>query len=114
MPSETLGKGFAECFLGFAMCRGHTANLGIPVVSWENLIFFNVFEEEDLDDTNVGYLCGEMLEDFVDDNSDHLSCDFKTVFKKNKSPSMSRPKRKPKVRVVKKVKKFLDERNILE
>ena len=58
--------------------------------------FFNVFEEEDLDDTNVGYLCGEMLEDFVDDNSDHLSCNFKTVFKKNKSPSMSRPKGKPK------------------
>ena len=30
--SVTLGKGFAECFLGFAMWRGHTTNLGIPVV----------------------------------------------------------------------------------
>ena len=32
LPSVTLGKGFAECFLGFGMCRGHTTNLGIPVV----------------------------------------------------------------------------------
>lgn len=50
--------------------------------------FFNVVEE-DLDDVNLGYLCEELLEDFVDDNSDHLSCDFKTVFKKNKSPSIN-------------------------
>ena len=31
-PSVTLGKPFAECFLGFAECQGHSANLLIPVV----------------------------------------------------------------------------------
>jgi len=32
LPSVTLGKPFAECFLGFAECRWHSANLLIPVV----------------------------------------------------------------------------------
>ena len=32
MPSVTLGKAFAELFLGFAVCPGHTAKLLIPVV----------------------------------------------------------------------------------
>jgi hypothetical protein len=39
LQSVTLSKGFAECYLGFAVCRGHMANLGIPVVLallWSN------------------------------------------------------------------------------
>ena len=32
LPRITLGKSFAECFLGFGICRGHMTNLGIPVV----------------------------------------------------------------------------------
>ena len=32
LPSVTLGKAFAECFLGFAVCLGHTAKVLFPVV----------------------------------------------------------------------------------
>jgi hypothetical protein len=32
LPSATLGKGFAECFCGFAECFGHSAKPANPVV----------------------------------------------------------------------------------
>ena len=32
--SVTLGKVFAECFLGFVVCLGHTAKIMFPVVVW--------------------------------------------------------------------------------
>ena len=35
--SVTLGKPFAECFLGFAECPGHSANLLFPVVAPDDL-----------------------------------------------------------------------------
>jgi len=38
LPSVTLGKAFAEYFLGFAVCRGHTTNLSIPVVNSRNVL----------------------------------------------------------------------------
>jgi hypothetical protein len=31
LPSATLGKGFAECFCGFAECFGHSAKPANPV-----------------------------------------------------------------------------------
>jgi hypothetical protein len=33
LPSVTLGKGFAECKIAFAVCLEHTAKKLIPVVS---------------------------------------------------------------------------------
>jgi hypothetical protein len=32
LPSVTLGKGFAECKIAFAVCLEHTAKKLIPVV----------------------------------------------------------------------------------
>jgi hypothetical protein len=32
LPSVTLGKGFAECIIAFAVCLRHTAKTLIPVV----------------------------------------------------------------------------------
>jgi hypothetical protein len=33
LPSVTLGKGFAECKIAFAVCLEHTAKKLIPVVT---------------------------------------------------------------------------------
>lgn len=38
----------------------------------------------------------------MDDDSGHLSCDFQTVFKKNKSKSSSRKKDNANIRIIKK------------
>ena len=61
-------------------------------------------DEGDVEAENVtlGHLCGDLMEEIMDDEYDHLSCDFKTIFKKNKSLSLTRAKRMPKVRVIKK------------
>jgi hypothetical protein len=44
------------------------------------------FLEEDDDDeignVTLSHLCGDLLEEIADDDSDHLSCDFRTVLKK--------------------------------
>ena len=42
MPSVTLGKPFAECFLGFAECQGHSANLLIPVARVRSFTGYDV------------------------------------------------------------------------
>lgn len=57
-------------------------------------------KEEDLDIENLalGHLCGDLMEEVMDEDSDRLSCDFQTVFRKNKS----RKKNNPNIRVVKK------------
>jgi len=36
-PSVTLGEQFAECFMPFAECSGHSANSTSPVVKQSNL-----------------------------------------------------------------------------
>jgi hypothetical protein len=36
LPSVTLGKGFAECKIAFAVCLEHTAKELIPVVNRSN------------------------------------------------------------------------------
>ena len=44
------------------------------------------FLEEDDDDeignVTLSHLCGDLLEEIADDDSDYLSCDFRTVVKK--------------------------------
>jgi hypothetical protein len=61
-------------------------------------------EEENYDFENhtLGHLCGELVEEVMDEDNDHLSCDFHTVFKKNKSENSSRKKGNAKIRVIKK------------
>jgi hypothetical protein len=45
LPSVTLGKGFAECKIAFAVCLRHTAKALIPVVSPNsNSYFFHLGE----------------------------------------------------------------------
>jgi hypothetical protein len=40
LPSVTLGKGFAECKIAFAVCLEHTAKKLIPVVvPWSRFMF---------------------------------------------------------------------------
>jgi hypothetical protein len=38
LPSVTLGKGFAECKIAFAVCLEHTAKKLIPVVGLQLLV----------------------------------------------------------------------------
>lgn len=47
----------------------------------------NIEEEEDLDFENLapGHLCGDLMEEVMDEDNDHLSCEFQIVFKKNKA-----------------------------
>ena len=59
-------------------------------------------EDEEAENVTFGHLYGDLMEEIMDDEYDHLSCDFKTIFKKNKSLSLTRAKRMPKVRVIKK------------
>jgi len=40
LPSVTLGKVFAECFLGFALCLGHTAKIRFPVVTLLYIVLY--------------------------------------------------------------------------
>lgn len=46
--------------------------------------FFSDDDQEELDDVMPGNLCGGLLEGTVEDDSDRLSCDFRTVFRKKK------------------------------
>jgi hypothetical protein len=56
-------------------------------------------EDDDLDNITLGHLCGDLMEEVMDEDSDHLSCDFQAVFKKNKSKSSSRKKKLAKIRM---------------
>jgi hypothetical protein len=42
LPSVTLGKGFAECKIAFAVCLEHTAKKLIPVVLGEDVLSLTV------------------------------------------------------------------------
>jgi hypothetical protein len=57
------------------------------------------------DNLALGHLCGDFVEEVMDEDSDHLSCDFHTVFKKNKSKGSSRSKGSTKIKFVKKHKR---------
>jgi hypothetical protein len=59
-------------------------------------------EDYEFENLTLGHLCGDFMEEVMDEDSDHLSCDFQTVFKKNKL----RKKGKAKVRIVKKHKTY--------
>ncbi|ONM26333.1 hypothetical protein ZEAMMB73_Zm00001d007212 [Zea mays] len=71
------------------------------------------FEHSDNDEVDkyesynltLGHLCGDFVEEVMDEDSDHLSCDFHTVFKKNKSKGSSRSKGSTKIKFVKKHKR---------
>jgi hypothetical protein len=59
-------------------------------------------EDEDLDNTTLGHLCGNLMEEVLDEDSDHLSCDLQAVFKKNKLQSSSKRKKISKIRMARK------------
>jgi hypothetical protein len=63
---------------------------------------FDDEENYEFENLTLGHLCGEFVEEVMDEDSDHLSCDFHTVFKKNKSKNSSRKKGCAKIRVIKK------------
>lgn len=67
-----------------------------------NSNFLEDDNDSDLENGTLGRICGDLLDEFKNLDSDHLSCYFKAVFKKNKASSMTRSKKKPKVRVIKK------------
>ena len=43
--SVTLSKAFAECFLGFAVCLGHTAKILSPVVIEKAIVLVSLRKE---------------------------------------------------------------------
>jgi hypothetical protein len=59
-------------------------------------------EDEDLDNTTLGHLCGNLMDEVLDEDSDHLSCDFQVVFKKNKLQSSSKRKKISKIKMARK------------
>ena len=61
-------------------------------------------DDFDLENGTLGRICGDLLDEFENLDSDHLSCEFKSVFKKNKASSLTRSKNKPNVRIVKRLK----------
>lgn len=72
-------------------------------------------EDNKLDQLTLSHLCGDLMEEVMDVDNGHLSCDFKTVYKKIKSKSSNRKKNNnPKVRAVNKHKIWCNESNLLE
>jgi hypothetical protein len=67
-----------------------------------NIALLDNEEDDDLDNITLGHLCGDLMEEVMDEDSDHLSCDFQAVFKKNKSKSSSRNKKIAKIRMARK------------
>lgn len=63
-------------------------------------------EEENFEFENLtlGHLCGDLMEEVMDEEDDQLSCDFQTVFKKNKARGKNK---KAKFKVVRKNNKGL-------
>lgn len=58
-------------------------------------------EDNEIENITLGHLCRDLMDEVMDDDNDHLSCEFRTVFKKNKSLSSTRSNRRQKVRVIK-------------
>jgi hypothetical protein len=67
-----------------------------------NIALLDDEEDDDLDNITLGHLCGNLMEEVLDEDSDHLSCDFQAVFKKNKSESSSKRKKIAKIRMARK------------
>jgi hypothetical protein len=67
-----------------------------------NIALLDNEEDDDLDNITLGHLCGDLMEEVMDEDSDHLSCDFQAVFKKNKSKSSSTKKKIAKIRMARK------------
>lgn len=64
-------------------------------------------EDNEFENITLGHLGSNLLEEILEDDNDHLSCDFRTIFKRNKALSLTISNRKPKVRVLKKHKQVL-------
>jgi hypothetical protein len=67
-----------------------------------NIALLDSEEDDNLDNITLGHLCGDLMEEVMDEDSDHLSCDFQAVFKKNKSKSSSKKKKIAKIRMARK------------
>jgi hypothetical protein len=59
-------------------------------------------DNDDLNNIILGHLCDDLTEEVMDEDSDHLSCEFQAVFKKNKSNSSTKKKKIAKIRMVRK------------
>jgi hypothetical protein len=64
--------------------------------------FLDNDEADDLDNITLGHLCDDLIEEMMDEDSDHLSCEFQAVFKKNKSKSSTKKKKIAKIIMVRK------------
>jgi hypothetical protein len=64
---------------------------------------FNVNEEDnEFENLTLSHLSGDLMEEVMDDDSDHLSCDCCLQENKNKSRAVSYKKKSAKIRIVKK------------
>ena len=45
-------------------------------------VLLNDEDEEEAENVTFGHLYGDLMEEIMDDEYDHLSCDFRTIFKK--------------------------------
>lgn len=64
-------------------------------------------DDNDLENLTLCHLCGDLMEEVMDYDSDHLSCDFQAIYKKNKSRASFRKKKEAKIRIVNKCKNGL-------
>jgi hypothetical protein len=67
-----------------------------------NIALLDKEEDDDLDNITLGHLCGDLIEEVMDGDNDHISCDFQAVFKKNKSKSSFKKKKIAKIRMIRK------------
>jgi hypothetical protein len=65
-----------------------------------NIALLDKEEDDDLDNITLGHLCGDLIEEVMDGDNDHISCDF--LFKKNKSKSSFKKKKIAKIRMIRK------------
>jgi len=49
------------------------------------ILIFLVDEGDELKNLTLGHFCGDLMEETMDDDGDHLSCDFQDVLKKSYS-----------------------------
>lgn len=47
-----------------------------------------------MENLTLGHLCGDLMEEVMDEDGDHISCDFQAVFKKI---NLERPQRRRKM-----------------
>lgn len=82
-----------------------TPNLEQGGLDYDSDFLANTEEDYDWENPMLSHLCGDLMEETFDKDSHHLSCEFDTVFKKNKSRSSTRNKKSAKIKVLKKHKK---------